>query len=104
MDEERVREAIESLYIGAGIQKQFSGKINERVAEVFGEMLNEIRQCSTAFAWVPRPTGGKATVTWVARNFTRSTVERLRDRNGLACERGVIYKWDRELQMAGAGL
>lgn len=104
MDEEIVRDAIQALYQGAGIQKRFTGEVNEQVAEVFGTMLAEIRKCSGSLSWVPRPTGGKATMSWVARNLSRSTIERFRDSVSLTCAKGVIFKWDRELNMAAMGL
>lgn len=104
MEKERVREAIDAFYKGAGVDKKFTGDINEHVAYVFGKMLQETRKCSKAFVWVPIPSGGKATITWIARNLARSMIERLRNKSSVTCARGVIAIWDRELQMAGLGL
>lgn len=104
MGNEVVVDVINALYKGAGIHKKYSGDPNEQVARVLGKMLEEIRSCSSALAWVPKPTGGRATIAWVARNFARSKIDRLRDSQSLTCARSVIYKWDRKLQMAGKGL
>lgn len=104
MEKEKVRDAINAFYQGAGVDKKITGEINEHVAYVFGEMLQETKKCSTAFAWVPVPSGGKATIVWIVRNIARSMIERLRNRSSVTCARGVIAIWDRELQMAGLGL
>jgi len=104
MDREKVRDAIDALYQGAGIQPTFSGEINDQVAAVFGRMLAEVRRCSDAFAWIPVPSGGRATVAWLARNLARGTIDRMRDSRSLTCARHVIYIWDRELRAAGMGL
>jgi len=67
-------------------------------------MLIEVRRCSAALTWIPVPTGGVASVAWIARNFARSVIDRLRDSHSLTCARHVIYVWDRELRLAGMGL
>lgn len=99
-----MRDAISAFYKGAGVDKQFSGEVNERVAEVFGTMLTETKKCSNAFVWVPTPSGGPATIAWIARNITRSVIERLRDSTSITCAKRVISVWDRELRMASMGL
>lgn len=53
MDEVIVRDAIQALYQGAGIQKRFTGEVNEQVAEVFGTMLAETRRCSSSLSRCP---------------------------------------------------
>lgn len=50
MDEVIVRDAIQAFYQGAGIQKRFTGEVNEQVAEVFGTMLAETRRCSSSLS------------------------------------------------------
>ncbi|SEO89096.1 hypothetical protein [Aquisalimonas asiatica] len=104
MGKEAVVDVINALYKGAGIHKRYSGEVNEQVARVLGKMLEEIRGCSDAFSWIPRPTGGRATISWIARNFARSTIDRLRASQSLTCARAVIHKWDRKLDMAGRGI
>jgi len=52
-DKETIREAINALYKGAGIQATFKGEVNEKVAQVFGELLADINSCSVALKWVP---------------------------------------------------
>lgn len=104
MDKDIVRYSINTFFKGAGIDKTFNGPVNEKVAEVFGKMLTESTRCSSSLSWVPRPTGGKATISWVARNFSRSIRERMRDSQYLTCAKTVIYKMMTELEMAARGL
>lgn len=54
--------------------------------------------------WVPTPSGGKASVSWIARNFAKSILNRMKDDSSLTCAKRVIQVWDRKLQMAGMGL
>lgn len=103
MDEKIVKDAIEVFYQGGGVPKRFTGKVNERVAEVFGIMLEETRKCSDSLAWVPKPTSGKAMISWIARNLSRSTIERFRDSVSLTCAKKVILQWEHEMYMAGMG-
>ncbi|OOG26424.1 hypothetical protein B1C78_04995 [Thioalkalivibrio denitrificans] len=104
MEEQKVKEIVNAIYEAAGVQRQFSGSVNDRVAEVVGIMLHELGRCSDVFAWVPRPPAGKATITWIARNISRSMVDRLRDSDSLTCLRGVVHRWGGQLQRAGMGL
>jgi len=104
LEQQKVKDVINAMYKSAGIQKRFTGDVNERVAEVLGKMIAETGRCSDALAWVPRPPGGKASISWIARNIARSIIDSLKDRQSLTCARVVIYKWDRELQMAARGL
>ena len=99
-DEEIVREAINGFYVGAGVNKKFTGAVNDKVANIFGVMLNETKKCSDSFVWIPTPPGGGATVSWVARVFARSMINKLRNSSSLTCAKAVIYKWGRELDSA----
>jgi len=74
MDKEVVRKAINAFYKGAGVNKTFDGKINEKVAVVFGKMLKETKRCSDAIAWVPSPPGGPASLSWIATSFTTASL------------------------------
>ena len=82
---EHVREIINVLYSRAGIRTQFRGEVNENVAAVVGDLLNDISTCSAAFRWVPRPTGGKASIFWLATNVTRSTLSDLKEQQSITC-------------------
>lgn len=104
MEEKTVRDAINAFYKGAGIKKRFTGKVNERVAEIFGQMLVDTKKCSRAFAWIPTPSGGKASLFWLAKNLTRSVIARLENKEYMTCARGVAYKWSRQLDIASMGL
>ncbi|WP_283708964.1 hypothetical protein [Pseudoalteromonas prydzensis] len=104
MSEEKVREAISTFYKAAGVNKKYDGQVNENVANIFGEMLKETKKCTDALVWVPTPSGGKASISWIARNFAKSVLNRMKDDSSLTCAKRVIQVWDRELQMAGMGL
>lgn len=104
LERQKVKDVIHALYKSAGIHKKFTGDVNERLAEVLGNMIVETGGRSEALAWVPRPPGGKASITWTARHIARSIIDSLGDRESLTCARAVIYKWDRALQMAARGL
>lgn len=101
---EHVREIINVLYSRAGISTQFHGEINEDVAAVVGDLLTDIATCSAAFRWVPRPTGGKASIFWLATNVTRSTVSELKEKQSISCMRARILQYRTALEMAAAGL
>ncbi|REL27058.1 hypothetical protein DXX93_11115 [Thalassotalea euphylliae] len=100
MEKEVVRDAINAFYKGAGVNKKFTGSVNDKVANIFGKMLIETRKCSNALAWVPTPPGGRATITWFATNFGRAMLDRFRDSVSLTCARQVIHVWSRELDRA----
>lgn len=61
-DKEHVKEVINALYKGAGIKISFTGQVNENVAKIIGELLADIGSCTAALKWVPKPTGGPATI------------------------------------------
>jgi len=87
-----VKEMIESFYGFANVSLRWNGEVNERVAEVFGVMLNEARECSKAIGWVPRPSGGKASISWLAMQMGRGMFNHYRGQLSFSCVRGVIYK------------
>ncbi|WP_166838559.1 hypothetical protein [Rheinheimera pleomorphica] len=101
---QHVRELINTLYHRAGVKAQFRGEINEDVAAVVGQLLTEIGTCSDAFRWVPRPTGGKASILWLAKNITKSVMAELKQKQSVTCMRARILQHKTSLEMAAAGL
>jgi hypothetical protein len=101
LDKEQVREAIDEFY-RIGRSGGWKRDVNERVAEIFGRMLEEARKCTKALNWVPRPPGGKATIAWLVRNVTRSTIRSMGDELAHTCAQFVIRNWDAELRLASA--
>jgi hypothetical protein len=99
-----VKAMIQSLYQFANILPVWDGEVNEKVAEVFGIMLSETKKCSTAFGWVPKPPGGRASVTWLAMQFGNGIFNSHCSRLSFTCARGVIYKWKTQLNMASLGI
>ena len=100
MNDENIIKVINAFYKGAGIRKKFRGPVNERVARIFGIMLTEAKKCSSSLSWIPTPTGGKATISWILRNFGKGMINRLKGSQYLTCAKAVIYKWARELDRA----
>ena len=101
---DHVRQLINTLYGRAGINTQFRGEINEDVAAVVGDLLTDISSCSDAFRWVPKPTGGKASILWIARNISRSVMTDLSEKQSVTCMRARILQYRTRLDMAAAGL
>ena len=103
-EQEKVKKAINALYKGAGIKAAFNGQVNEQVAEVFGQLLDDIYSCSAALKWVPRPSGGKASIAWIAKNLTQSVVERFKDSQSFLCARARIFQYQTPLRLASLGV
>lgn len=103
-DKEVIREAINALYKGAGIHTSFDGEVNEKVAHVFGQLLSDINSCSMAFKWVPRPTVTGASISWLAKNLTRSIIDSFRDTQSFTCTRVKILQYKTPLELASIGL
>lgn len=102
-EKQEVKQVLESLYKLAGITPIWAGDINERVAHVVGVMISEVAKCSKAFAMVPQPPGGRATISWLATNFGRGLFNRYREKMSASCARAVLYGWRTELDMAANG-
>jgi hypothetical protein len=99
-----VKRIIESFYQFAAITFPDNLSVNERVAEVFGIMLDETRKCSKAFGWIPTPPGGKASIFWLVSQFGKGLFNHYKSQLSLTCARGVIGKWHTELTLASMGL
>lgn len=102
-DKEIVREVIDAFFKEAGFQHGWNGAINEKVAEIFGKMLEASRDCSAALNWVPRPSG-RATIKWIARNLGRSFIRDIQGKRYFICSQRVVYNFKRELDMAAQGI
>lgn len=95
---------IQSFYDFAGVPLPSGFEVNERVAEVFGIMLNETRKCSKAFGWVPTPPAGPASITWLAMQLGKGVFNSYRSRLSFTCARHVINVWGEQLQMGSLGI
>ena len=99
-----VKEMIQSFYRFANVLPVWDGEVNERVAEVFGIMLNEAQKCSNAMGWIPTPPGGRASIVWLAMQVSRVISNNYRARLSFTCAREVLRVWGKELQMASMGI
>ena len=99
-----IKEMIQSLYRFANILPVWDGEVNDDVAAVFGTMISETMTCSKAFGWVPKPPGGRASVSWLAQQLGRGVFNSYRSRLSFTCARAVIYKWKSALGLASAGV
>ncbi|KAF7764865.1 hypothetical protein PCIT_b0956 [Pseudoalteromonas citrea] len=103
-EQKSVENAINAFYKVAGLNIKFNGSINNKVAEIFGKMIIETQKCTTALNWVPRPTGGKATISWVAKNFTRSVLRQLEEGQSLICAKTAVLRFKSPLHLAAMGV
>jgi hypothetical protein len=103
-NERAVQEMIQSLYRLAGISPLWDGEVNDAVAEIVEKMLSETRYCSQAFAWVPKPPTGRASLLWPAMNAGRSAFATSRAKLSQACARKVMLDWRTPLELASQGL
>ncbi|TMN41087.1 hypothetical protein [Pseudoalteromonas sp. S2755] len=103
-EEKSVKDAINAFYKGAGVDLKFSGEVNPKVAEIFGKMIEETQQCTTALKWVPKPTGAKATIGWIAKNFTQSIISQLSEEQSLSCAKKVILNYKSPMKLASLGV
>jgi hypothetical protein len=107
LDKEKVREVINAIYKFGNINKQYSGPVNEKVAQYVGMMVSELRRCSDGYGWIPQPPVGPASVAWIARTYTQEVINRLKEGGSgtsFSCARQLVYNLDRELHMVGLGL
>ena len=99
---EEVREIINTIYQAAGVKYKYRGAVTEMTAEVLGKIISEIRSCTSSLNWVPRPTGGKATISWIVRNLGSSFARDLKKKNiSLTCGRRVLLGLKTELEYSG---
>jgi hypothetical protein len=89
-DKAEVKEMIQSLHPFANILPVWDGEVNDEVAAVFGTMLAETTKCSIAFGWVPKPSGGRATISWVVHQLGPGVFNSTRGRLSFTCARTVI--------------
>ena len=95
----KIQEILDAFYQGAN-GGRWQGEINDSVAEIVKYMLEELRKCSAAAHWVPRPTLGVPTVTWLARQVTRAVIDSLQSGNYKFCQNQVLLVWGQALAMA----
>ncbi|WP_418647791.1 hypothetical protein ACNQFN_01830 [Thauera butanivorans] len=95
---------IQALYRLAGITPVWDGAVNQRVAEVFGTMLFETQKCSRAFAWAPKPSGGKPSPFWLITYLGNGIFQTHLGRLSMTCARQVIRSWQSELNLAEMGI
>lgn len=102
-DKAEIKAMIQSFYELANIPV-WDGEVNDDVARVFGMMLAETQKCSAAFAWVPTPPGGRASIAWLISRLGRGIFQSRQRKLSFACARAVIYTWDSALEMATQGI
>lgn len=103
-DAGEIKEMIRGLYELSGISPVWDGTVNDRVAEIFAIMIFETQKCSRAFAWVPKPSGGKPSPLWLVSNLTNGVFRTHSQKLSVTCARQVILNWGRELELAELGL
>lgn len=101
-DEIIAKEVINSFFKSIGIQRKWNEPVNDEVAEIFARMLDEVRKCSDAISWIPKPSG-KATVSWLARQLGRSFIEKMNGKTSLACARYSVNAYLSAMIIASHG-
>ena len=99
-----VKDMIQFFYRFAGISPSWNGNVNEKVAEIFGIMLEQTARCSDAINWIPTPPTGPASIKWLATSLGKAVYNHLQNKLSITCARGVIYKWNTQMEMASMGL
>lgn len=103
-DTDHIKEVINALYKGAGINTSFTGQVNENVAKVLGDLLSDISSCTAALKWVPKPSGGPATIKWIVQNIGRSIITQFKDNMSISCARARILQYQTPLRLASLGI
>lgn len=101
---QQIKELIQDYFHFARVSPTFDGEINDKVAEVFGIMLEETSKCSTVFKLVPGPTGLKPGIVWLATQVAQGAFRNMFSQISVTCARGVIFKFRRSLEMAAMGV
>jgi hypothetical protein len=94
---ESVRQMIGRFYAAGNVKPPTELQINERVAAVFGIMMNEAAKCSDALNLVPRPPLGVASIGWLASQAVRAAFGAARARLSMTCVRKTIANWQSTL-------
>ncbi len=100
----QLKEMIESFYKHAQVPMTWNFEVNEQMAEVFGIMIRETKQCSKAFGWIPTPPGGRASIGWLVMQLGRGVFNHYILQISWTCAMGVINRWGNQLKMASMGL
>lgn len=105
VDSNSIKETITEFYKLAGIPPiVIQGDINQETVEVFLKMYEETVECSKAFALVPRPPTGPASITWLVTQLGGAVMRSYKGKLSITCAKGVIYRWGRQLRMAIEGI
>ncbi|WP_435236385.1 hypothetical protein ACR30L_02025 [Psychromonas sp. PT13] len=103
-DKKKIRDAINTLYASAEIDKTFTGEINLKVVKLFNELLTEISSCSTRFKWVPNTSGGPISIAWMATSLSVGVLKNLSKKESFTCIKSRVWQYTRLLEIAGLGL
>ncbi len=103
-DHTAVKNAINAFYKAAGLNLTFEGDVNARVAETFGEMILCNSEMLNCIKLVSRPIGGKATISWIVRNFTQSVLRQIESKQSLTCAKEVVRNYRTKLQLSALGI
>lgn len=100
-DKQHVSDILDALYKGAGLNG-WRGEVNEAVAQVAAVMICEVRRCSKAMDFVPRPPSGmpQATLSWLLSQVGKAALHRLESGSYRICQVGTIYKLGRLINEA----
>ena len=81
-------------------------QMNEKVLELYGELLSKSRTCSEAMDLVPRPYTGFGAKAYIRRELKRIARAATGEKKGMyiSCLKGAAYGMKNRFHMAASGL
>ncbi len=107
-DENKLKEMIEQFYAIAGLTPPSQLRINDKVAEVFVEMLREAEKCSKPMNYIPLPLGSKivsgaGAASWVATYVWGVTFDLFSKKLNATCVKSVIWQLKHKMDYTQIG-
>lgn len=98
--EQRLRQLIDEFYRAAGMPG-WSGKINDKVADIFTRMLIEAAGYLNDKSWVFRPDPSLSPIDDVLYQVDSMVIQKLARMNEkTSCLEFILEKWDEKLEQA----
>ncbi|SFD82505.1 hypothetical protein [Paracidovorax konjaci] len=98
-----LREMIDSFFRFAQTPVPWNGVVNDGVATVFHNMLTETAKCSRALSFVPRPSGGPASVVWLAAQLAGVGYRNIQKKMSITCAKKAVQNFRSDFQLASMG-
>ncbi|XVJ71567.1 MAG: hypothetical protein HEQ39_19670 [Rhizobacter sp.] len=103
-NKEELKKIIESFFKFSGTPVPWNGVVNDGVAAVFYNMLRTTAECSKALSFVPRPSGGPASVLWLVTQLGWVGYRNIENRLSVSCAKKAIANLRSDFQLATMGV